>query len=107
LQQLADAAGVTQPANAGFVLAQLFESNQQAEGGIASVTPSGHVCYTEPTTQRPQCTLASTGSDGLAWIFGVPSGGAAVSGRLADTVQVRSRQVRMEASLLIQVGLEP
>jgi hypothetical protein len=79
----------------------------QGEAATAGVTPSGRVCYTEPITQQPQCTLASTGDDGLVWIFAVPAGVAAVSGRLADTVQVRSRQVRVEASLLIQIGLEP
>lgn len=107
LQQLANAAGVAQPASTGFVLVQLFESNQQASGGIAAVTPSGDVCYTEPMTQQPRCSLTATDSDGLAWMFAVPSGSATVSGELSDTVPVRPRQVRVEAGLFIQIGLEP
>jgi hypothetical protein len=84
LREYAAAAQVQQPANTGFILAQSFESNQQAAGATAAVTPSGTICYTEPSTQLPECTLPVTADDGLVWIFSVQPGTTSVRGRLAD-----------------------
>jgi hypothetical protein len=107
LQEYAAAARVQQPANTGFILAQLFESNQQAAGATAAVTPSGTVCYTETSTGLPECALPSTAGDGLVWIFSVQQGTANVSGQLADLNHLQSREVSVNASLFIQIGLEP
>jgi len=52
-------------------------------------------------------SVQATGSDGLAWILAVPSGVATVSGELSDRVPVQSRQVRVEASPVLQIGVEP
>jgi hypothetical protein len=107
LQQLASAANVQQPASTGFILVQLFESNLPATGATAAVTPPRPACYTEPTTHQPRCTRTATADDGLVWMFAVPPGTAALRGWLADMIVVGTRQISVEANMLIQIGLEP
>jgi hypothetical protein len=107
LQDCADAAGVSQPTSTGFILAQLFESNQPAPQATAEVMPSGLVYYTDPSTMMPGATPTATLDDGLAWIFAVPPGAASVTGQHDDGVPVKTRPVLVEANLVIQIGLEP
>jgi hypothetical protein len=107
LQAEVDAAGASLPVGSGFILAQLFESNQPAAGATAAVTPSVPVYYTDPSTDQPGNTQTATATDGLVWIFAVQPGVASVSARLADHMDVQPRQVSVEANLVIQIGLEP
>lgn len=105
LQQLATDAGTAQPADKGLILAQVYQAGQPVAGATATV-PFGPTCYSD-VNASPECTLPSTGADGIAWIFAAPPGSVVISGKLADNTALESRGVIVQANVLVQIGLEP
>jgi hypothetical protein len=86
LDKLATTAGTVQQPNTSLVIAQVVRTGGAPLAGatVQAVPPGGGelpVCYSGPGAV-PNCTLGSTASDGLGWLFSVPATTAlAVSGK--------------------------